>query len=271
MDFELPEEIRLLKDTVRKFVDRELIPIEIDIDGRPRSQAGCPRRARGQGEGARTVALDVPEDHGGQGLSFSAWRSSGRRSHAPSPCRRAGPAFSAPTCARCCFSSMPRRRSTISSRSFAARRRLPSPRPSPMPAPIPGPCARPRSATATITSSTAASASSRFAADADFVQLVAATDRAKGSRGGLSVFLVDKDTPGVQGHAQDAQDDGRRRPTSSPSKMPRCRSRTASARRARACPWRRAGSPPGGSIRPAAASAWRSAASNWRRAMPSSA
>ncbi|MEA2988950.1 MAG: acyl-CoA dehydrogenase, partial [Alphaproteobacteria bacterium] len=29
MDFELPEDIRLLRDTVRKFVDRELIPIEM--------------------------------------------------------------------------------------------------------------------------------------------------------------------------------------------------------------------------------------------------
>jgi acyl-CoA dehydrogenase len=32
---------------------------------------------------------------------------------------------------------------------------------------------------------------------ADFFQLVAATDRSKGSRGGLSMFLVDKATPGV--------------------------------------------------------------------------
>jgi len=32
---------------------------------------------------------------------------------------------------------------------------------------------------------------------ADFFQLVAATDRSKGSRGGLSMFLVDADTPGI--------------------------------------------------------------------------
>ena len=36
-----------------------------------------------------------------------------------------------------------------------------------------------------------------FAAEADFLQLVVATDRAKGSRGGLSVLLVDMTTPGV--------------------------------------------------------------------------
>src|SRR5204863_1935711 len=34
---------------------------------------------------------------------------------------------------------------------------------------------------------------------ADFLQLVAATDPEKGSRGGLSVFIADIDTPGVSG------------------------------------------------------------------------
>ena len=34
MDFELPEELKLLKHTVRTFVDRELIPIEMHaMDG----------------------------------------------------------------------------------------------------------------------------------------------------------------------------------------------------------------------------------------------
>jgi acyl-CoA dehydrogenase len=41
----------------------------------------------------------------------------------------------------------------------------------------------------------------RFITDADnsdFCQLLAATDREKGSRGGISMFLVDMDTPGVK-------------------------------------------------------------------------
>ena len=29
MDFNLPEELQMLKDTVRKFVDKELIPVEM--------------------------------------------------------------------------------------------------------------------------------------------------------------------------------------------------------------------------------------------------
>src|SRR5256886_12883964 len=41
----------------------------------------------------------------------------------------------------------------------------------------------------------------RFITGADkasFMQLMAATDRSKGSRGGISCFLVDMDTPGVK-------------------------------------------------------------------------
>jgi acyl-CoA dehydrogenase len=36
------------------------------------------------------------------------------------------------------------------------------------------------------------------AGDADFMQLMVATDRAKGSRGGISCFIVDMDAPGVK-------------------------------------------------------------------------
>ena len=36
------------------------------------------------------------------------------------------------------------------------------------------------------------------AVSADFAQVMAATDRSKGSRGGISCFLVDMDTPGVK-------------------------------------------------------------------------
>jgi hypothetical protein len=40
MDFELPEELRLLKENVRRFVDKELIPLEREVvnDGAARSR-----------------------------------------------------------------------------------------------------------------------------------------------------------------------------------------------------------------------------------------
>jgi acyl-CoA dehydrogenase len=40
------------------------------------------------------------------------------------------------------------------------------------------------------------------AAEADFAQVMAATDREKGSRGGISCFIVDLDTPGIRLGAQ---------------------------------------------------------------------
>ena len=44
MNFELPEEIRMLKETVRRFVDKEMIPIERSGPRRPQAQAGGARR-----------------------------------------------------------------------------------------------------------------------------------------------------------------------------------------------------------------------------------
>jgi len=70
MDFELPEELRLLKKTVRAFVDRELIPIErTSMDGhrlRPEIRSLLEAKAKAAG----LWLLDVPEKYGGQGLSY---------------------------------------------------------------------------------------------------------------------------------------------------------------------------------------------------------
>ena len=72
MDFELPEDIRLLRDTVRKFVDRELIPIEMhSMDGpelKPEYKKSLEAKARELG----LWQLDTPAEFGGQGLSLLA-------------------------------------------------------------------------------------------------------------------------------------------------------------------------------------------------------
>ncbi|MEA3025994.1 MAG: acyl-CoA dehydrogenase, partial [Alphaproteobacteria bacterium] len=70
MDFELPEELRLLKETVRNFVDRELIPVEMNsMDGaimRPEVRAPLEEKAKKLG----LWHLDVPAEYGGQGLNL---------------------------------------------------------------------------------------------------------------------------------------------------------------------------------------------------------
>src|SRR5258707_4926444 len=72
MDFELPEEIRLLRDTVRKFVDRELIPIEMHSmegpDLKPEIKTMLEAKARELG----LLQLDTPAEFGCQGLSLLA-------------------------------------------------------------------------------------------------------------------------------------------------------------------------------------------------------
>ena len=68
MDFNLPEELQLLKDTVRKFVDRELIPLEHEC--RPEGEDMPEHYIRPLQEKAKAIGLwllDVPQEYGGPG------------------------------------------------------------------------------------------------------------------------------------------------------------------------------------------------------------
>lgn len=73
MDFELPEETRILKATVRKFVDAELMPLEIKLRDRPNShdlppdvKAPLQKKVRDLG----LWAMEAPTEIGGAGLSI---------------------------------------------------------------------------------------------------------------------------------------------------------------------------------------------------------
>src|SRR4051812_50038077 len=70
MDFELPEELRILKAGLRRFVDNELIPIERKTtDGeavKPEYLERFEQRARDLG----IWQLDVPEEYGGGGMTL---------------------------------------------------------------------------------------------------------------------------------------------------------------------------------------------------------
>src|ERR1700692_4022796 len=72
MDFELPEELRLFKDSLRRFVNTELIPVERDtLEG----EALKPHYREKFIAGAETLGIwmmEVPEEYGGPGLSLLA-------------------------------------------------------------------------------------------------------------------------------------------------------------------------------------------------------
>ncbi len=71
MDFELPEELQLIKKTVRDFIDREVIPLEREY--RPESEDMPEHLLKPLQEKAKTMGfwqLDVPQEYGGAGLDL---------------------------------------------------------------------------------------------------------------------------------------------------------------------------------------------------------
>ena len=72
MDFNLPEELQILRDTVRRFVDKELIPLEREY--RHDSEGAMPERLlKPLQEKTKSLGLwmlDVPAEYGGAGLGL---------------------------------------------------------------------------------------------------------------------------------------------------------------------------------------------------------
>src|SRR5262249_22810532 len=72
MDFELPEELRMFKETLRRFVNSELIPVErhtVTTEGeeiKPEYLERFQKRAKDLG----IWMMEVPEEYGGPGLSL---------------------------------------------------------------------------------------------------------------------------------------------------------------------------------------------------------
>ena len=204
MDFELPEELRLLKKTVRTFVDRELIPIErTSMDGhkmKPDVRAGLEAKAKALG----LWMLDVPAEYGGQGLSYLGlcvvWEELARTIAMPPR----GPSVFGPDLRPILFTLNDTQKQKYLYPVLKGEKRTAFAQSEPDAGADPGAM---RTTAVRQGDHYVINGTKRWitnADSADFFQLVAATDRAKGSRGGLSMFLIDADTPGVKilGHTQ---------------------------------------------------------------------
>jgi acyl-CoA dehydrogenase len=198
MDFELPEELKLLQNTVRTFVDRELIPIEMSaMDGpslRPEIRADLERKAKDLG----LWLIDVPAEYGGQGLGLLAmavvWEELTRSVALPPR----GPGVFGPEVKPILFALTPAQKEKYLYPVLRGEKKTAFAQSEPDAGSDPGAM---RTTALRQGDHYVINGYKRWitkAEDADFLQLVAATDRAKGSRGGLSVFLVDTDTPGVK-------------------------------------------------------------------------
>ncbi len=198
MELDLPDDLRMLRDMVRRFVTEELIPLEgKSLDGatlKPEVEAKLTARCQELG----LWQIDVPEEFGGQGLGqvgrAIVWSEIGRTvALPPRSVRIFGPEIRAPLYAlqgemrERYF--MPTIRGELES-CFAQTEPEAGSDPGAM-----------RTTAVRDGDHFVINGTKRFisgAERADFVILMAATDRSKGSRGGISCFVLDMDTPGVK-------------------------------------------------------------------------
>ena len=196
MELELPEDIRLLKETVRRFVDRELIPIEMEAmqgpDLKPEVRAKLEAKTREMG----LWLLDTPSEFGGQGLSLLAlavvWEEIARTVALPPR----GPGIFGPSVMSILLTLPEAQREKYLFPVLRGEKATAFAQTEPDAGSDP---AHMRTRAVRQGDHYVINGYKRFiqhAGEADFIQLVAVTDPEKGARGGLSVILVDTDTPG---------------------------------------------------------------------------
>ena len=202
MDFALPEELQMLRDNLRRYVDNEMIPYERETmvgnelkpEWRERFQDGMKKLG--------LWMMDVPEEHGGPGLSLLAksivWQELGRTIALPA--REDG--ITGPVVRHILFQLQGEMREKYLLPTLRGEKRGCFAQTEPDAGSDPGGM---RTTAVRDGDHYVINGVKRFitgAAKADFMQLMAATDRSKGSRGGISCFIVDMNTPGVKLTAQ---------------------------------------------------------------------
>ncbi len=198
LNFDLPEEIRMLKETVRKFVDREMIPIERQTrDGhklKPEMRAHLHAKAKELG----LANYDVPREYGGLGLGLVAkvtvWSELARSIALPS---RGGDIFG-PNVSPILYHLDEEQKTKYLLPTIRGELKWCLAQTEPDAGGDPGSM---RTTAVRQGDHYVINGMKRFitaADEADFCQLIAATDRSKGSHGGISAFIVDMRSKGVK-------------------------------------------------------------------------
>jgi len=198
MDFELPEELRLLKDNLRKFVDKEMIPLEREVVNDIKLQKALPKKLRSKVDELGLWQYDVPEALGGLGLGMMAkvivWSEISRTTSLPS---RSLNIFGFPV-SPILYTLEGRAReeyllpviSGEKTSCFAQTEADAGSDPAAM-----------RTNAVRDGDDYVINGVKRFitgADEADFAQVFAVTDTEKRARGGITGFLVDMNTPGLK-------------------------------------------------------------------------
>src|SRR5438552_13130506 len=200
MDFELPEELRMFKASLRRFVDHELIPIErqtVTAEGeeiRPEYVARFEQRARDLG----IWMMEVPEEYGGAGLSLFQRAIVIEELSRTIALPARGEGITGPSVRAILDTLTGEMREKYLLPVLRGEKRVCFAQTEPDAGSDPGGM---RTTAVRDGDHYVINGTKRFisgANKASFMQLMVATDRSKGSHGGISCFLVDMDTPGVK-------------------------------------------------------------------------
>jgi acyl-CoA dehydrogenase len=200
MDFTLPEELRILREQLHRFVDAEIIPHEretLEDSGdelKPEWRAKLVKGAKDLG----IWMMEVPEEHGGVGLNLVGravvWQELARTIGLPSR----GETITGPSVRHILYNLEGELREKYLLPVLRGEKKACFAQTEPDAGSDPGGM---RTTAVLDGDHYVINGTKRFISGAGrshFMQLMAATDRAKGSRGGISCFLVDMDTPGVK-------------------------------------------------------------------------
>ena len=204
MDFDLPEELVLLKNNLRRFIDKDVIPVERDScpregeDMKPEYREKFEKRAKDLG----IWMMEVPEEYGGMGLGLLprvvVWEELSRTIAFPAR----GESIMGPSVRAILYDLKGELKEKYLLPVLRREKKWCFAQTEPDAGSDPGSM---RTTAVRDGDHYVINGVKRFisgAANADFAQVMAATDRSKGSRGGISCFLVDMDTPGVKVTAQ---------------------------------------------------------------------
>jgi acyl-CoA dehydrogenase len=198
VDFNLPDELQMLKDTVRRFVDRELIPIEMrSLDGneiKPELKKTLQKKTRDMG----LWLMDVPEKYGGAGLGLLArvvvWEELARTVAIPSR----GEGITGPEIRPILYAMNGEQQERFLHPALRGEIRICFAQTEPDAGSDP---AAMKTRAVRQGDFYAVNGVKRFITDADksdYAQLMVVTDPAKGSRGGISCLMADLKSPGCR-------------------------------------------------------------------------
>lgn len=196
--FELPPELREFKAVVRRFVDRELIPYELNSCVDDKLKPEIRERLREKAAELGLDRYDIPEQYGGLGFGLLAqvvvWGELGRTVALPA---RDDSALG-PTVSPSLYALNPEQTKKFLLPTIEGRLRWCFAQTEPDAGSDPASM----KTTAVLNGDHyVLNGMKRFitrADEADYAQVVAATDKQKASHGGISMFIVDMKSPGVK-------------------------------------------------------------------------